>query len=294
MGATMARPDYCRFMPGKWRTSTLRMDLEQEGLLIRIAAFNMDAGVPLPTCRTTTARMLGVHHHKLRKVLDALIDMGEIVEDETGIYSARAIDEWKRASRQVTKQSTQELPEGYSGVTQELPHSYPIATPPVDTEKSEQFLRARRREEKREEENPSISFAQARAETAATDGRTDDEAECKAAFNGSTETLLAFVESAMGGHCRKNAAQWLANLTRINGSQAVAEAYQKFLTSKAEGTIIARPLPWLDATAKSCKRDAAKQVAPENPFAEQTKGVVRFAKPAPGSVRFNPEAVGNA
>lgn len=114
------------------------------------------------------------------------------------------------------------------------------------------------------------------------DGRIDDVDECKAAFNGSTETMLAMVESAMGGHCRKNAAQWLANLTRINGQQAVAEAFQKFLTCKAEGQIIARPLPWFDTTAKNCKRDAAKNApALENPFAEQTKGVKRHVQPAP-------------
>ena len=116
------------------------------------------------------------------------------------------------------------------------------------------------------------------------DGRTDgDFVDCKAAFNGSTEAMLAIIETAMGGHCRANAAQWLANLVRINGQQPVAEAYQKFLTARAEGHIIARPLPWLDATAKSCKRDAAAKLDVDNPFAEQTKGVVRFAKPAPGS-----------
>lgn len=119
------------------------------------------------------------------------------------------------------------------------------------------------------------------------DGRIDDDAECKAAFNGSTEAMLAMIESAMGGHCRKNAAQWLANLTRINGQQPVAEAFQKFLTCKAEGQIIARPLPWLDTTAKNCKRDAAKQApAVENPFAEQTKGVKRHVQPAPDDPNY--------
>lgn len=154
-----------------------------------------------------------------------------------------------------------------------------------------------REEERREEESQSVTRTPAHepAREAQPDGRTDgDEVECKAAFNGSTEIMLAFVEHAMGGHCRKNAAQWLANLTRINGQQAVAEAYQKFLTAKAEGQIIARPLPWFDKTAKNCKAEAKTTAPVENPFAEQTKGVVRFAKPAPRAVAFNPEAAGRA
>lgn len=125
------------------------------------------------------------------------------------------------------------------------------------------------------------------------DGRTDDYADCKAAFNGSTEAMLAIIEAAMGGNCRPNAAQWLANLVRINGQQAVAEAYQKFLTARAEGSIIARPLPWLDTTAKTCKRDAAKATSkpkitgePEGiSIAAITEGAKRFMKPAPGSAR---------
>ena len=137
--------------------------------------------------------------------------------------------------------------------------------------------------------NPSVETV-----AAGTDGRTNDLVECKAAFNGSTEAMLDMVESAMGGHCRKNAAQWLANLTRINGQQAVAHAYQKFLTAKAEGSIIARPLPWFDKTAKTCKAEAPKPTAaPETPWSAITLDMKRNVKPAPGSVRL-PEVVGNA
>jgi hypothetical protein len=122
------------------------------------------------------------------------------------------------------------------------------------------------------------------------DGRTDDVAECKAAFNGSTEAMLAMVESAMGGHCRANAAQWLANLTRINGQQAVAQAFQKFLTAKAENQIIARPLPWFDKTARTCKSEAPKPAAvADYPLAAITVDMKRNMKPAPGSARM-PEA----
>lgn len=162
----MARPDYCRFLPGKWRTSTLSLTWEQEGLLIRISAFNMDAGVPLPPCRTTAARMLGAHRNKLDKVLDALIAAGEVTEDETGIYSARAIEEYRRASGEMKGEKRAEkavakpsinpnappaIPHSNPTDTSEIPRGNLGVTHEVTAEKSEQILRARRREENREE-----------------------------------------------------------------------------------------------------------------------------------------------
>lgn len=128
-----------------------------------------------------------------------------------------------------------------------------------------------------------------RHNAARDEGRTDgDFAECKAAFNGSTDALLTIIETAMGGHCRPNAAQWLASLIRINGEEAVRQAYQRFLTARGEGKIIARPLPWLDITAKDCKREA--KAAPASPdvaaIAALTAGAIKHARPAPGSARM--------
>lgn len=147
----MARPEYCRFLVGKWRSRTLGMTLEQEGLLIRISAFNMDAGVAMPACRTTAARMLGCHRNKLNKLLDALIQLGEVAEDETGIYSPRALSEYTRATRELNRRQPVEKPEPSPEHTPEIPQRYPEDTPPVEAEKAKQILRARRGEESREE-----------------------------------------------------------------------------------------------------------------------------------------------
>ena len=103
------------------------------------------------------------------------------------------------------------------------------------------------------------------------DGRTDDFSECKTAFNGSTEAMLAEIEHAMGGHCRKNAEQWLANLLRINGQDAVAQAFQKLLTARAEKQIIARILPWWGKTAKNCKAEAKPAAKKSEPMREPTE-----------------------
>lgn len=143
-----ATDTYCRFIPSRWRQSTLALPLEVEGLLIRISAFNMEAGVPLPACRTTTARMMGIHRNKLDKLLGILIGHGEIISDDNGISSPRAIMEFKRSQRARVHQNE---PTSNPIDTPEIPHSNPIDTHLVEAEKDEQFLRASREEKIREE-----------------------------------------------------------------------------------------------------------------------------------------------
>lgn len=246
---------FCRFIPTRWRQSTLALPLEVEGLLIRISAFNMETGVPLPACRTTAARMMGIHRNKLDKVLAILLDHGEVAADENGISSPRAIAEFKRSQRYRFHHNE---PQTYPADTPEIPQTYPVDTPPVEAEKSEQILRAFRedkirREEKRGDYRPSHEQAAAR-----DDGRMDDLAECKSAFNGSTEAMIVEVEHAMGGHCRKNAQQWLANLLRTHGQGVVSEAFQRLLTAKAEGAAIVHVLRYWDTTARNIKREASR------------------------------------
>jgi hypothetical protein len=118
-----------------------------------------------------------------------------------------------------------------------------------------------------------------------------DMAECKTAFNGSTEAMVAEIERLMGGHCRKNATQWLANLLRAQGQQAVIEGYQSLLTAKAEGEIITHPLRWWDSMAKRAKANAPKAAKPSAeiiayPLAAITADMKRNMKPAPGSARM--------
>lgn len=82
------------------------------------------------------------------------------------------------------------------------------------------------------------------------DGRTPLQVDLKRAFNGSTEMLLAAVETAMGGNCRPNAEQWLASTMSAHGAQAVAQAYAAIVEKQATGVIVARFLPhWSNVAA---------------------------------------------
>jgi hypothetical protein len=76
--------------------------------------------------------MLGVHRNKVNKLLPKLIERGEVVEDETGIYSPRAIKENQRAFGKATGGVTQ-------GVTRGVTRG---VTPRVEGEKTQQILRA--------------------------------------------------------------------------------------------------------------------------------------------------------
>lgn len=102
--------------------------------------------------------------------------------------------------------------------------------------------------------------------------------ECKVAFNGSTESMIAEVQSAMGGGQadRRCAEQWLANLLRTHGQQAVQGGFQALLTAKTTGGVMPRPLNyWSGAAAKIATKpqepQAKKRLTAAEYMAEQRK-----------------------
>jgi len=135
--------------------------------------------------------------------------------------------------------------------------------------------------------NTSLKLLPVEQEPRAPD-RQDGFAECKEAFNGSTERMLAVVMAGMGGERdRKCATQWLKTLLDINGQHAVAQSFQMLETARIKGDVITDPIRWWSKTAGTLKGKAPKSV--ENIYAEQTKGVARFVRPAPGSERMPAE-----
>jgi hypothetical protein len=139
----------------------LHLSLEAEGLLIRISAFIMEAGVALPSDMTTASRMIGVHRNKLNKVLAELIEAGEINNDDDGIYSPRAMAEFKRSQNALAREQVEPetIPPSNPEATPGQPQGNSVPTPQVEAEKSEQILRAQREEKKREEGEDSPIIA---------------------------------------------------------------------------------------------------------------------------------------
>jgi hypothetical protein len=106
-----------------------------------------------------------------------------------------------------------------------------------------------------EVEKSSVPLSQ-NPELKAVDGRTEDSPTdyLKEVFNGQTEAMLVFCETAMGGFCRPNAVQWLSTTVAAHGSDAVAQAFASMIEKRAAGEIITRPLPLWSNIAAGIKR----------------------------------------
>lgn len=112
-----------------------------------------------------------------------------------------------------------------------------------------------------EEQLPSETDA-AREEP---DGRTPAYADLKKAFNGSTETMLAFIEGTMGHGSRPNAEQWLSATIAAHGQSAVAQAFAVLTEKRAAGEISTRPLPHWSALAGGIKARGSRVQSPDRP-----------------------------
>lgn len=157
------RPAFTRFYASKWRSATLMLTLEEEGLYIRFSAFQMECGRPVPHDWKEAARLLCVQPLKYRKNIDSLIARGLIVDLPDGLICERALMEFRRAARVV---DGGQLPTGSPRVPVDDPNppTYPATYPPtylgtrgVEAKKEEQNqgqFRNRREEEKEREESP--------------------------------------------------------------------------------------------------------------------------------------------
>lgn len=95
------RPSYARFYASKWRSGTLMLSLEEEGLYIRVSAFQMECGQPLPADWKEGAKLLCVQPLKYRKTVDALLVKGKLIATADGIICERAMMEFRRAQKGI-------------------------------------------------------------------------------------------------------------------------------------------------------------------------------------------------
>lgn len=80
----------------------------------------------------------------------------------------------------------------------------------------------------------------------------------KTAFNGSTEAMLADVQSYMGPLARRSdAVKWLSGTVSAYGAQRTAQAWTIITTKRAQGEIVANPLPLWAKTAGGLKNTSA-------------------------------------
>lgn len=281
------RPEFVRFLPSKWRSSALALTLEAEGLLVRISSFNMDIGKALPACRTTAARMLGIHRNKLDKVLKVLLEAGEIVADASGIYSPRALNEFHRAVTEMArrgKKTRAALAAGQMPLdlqldhTPEQPHGNPEDTPPVRSEKTEQILRA---SEKRRDEEESQG-----RKIDTTEHRPVESVERSGKGPGRPAPMSEFLRGVKGADAilvtvrevTKDAADaedWLEAEITDSGQAAVRAAHRMLCEKRRSGARIRSPLAWMSKTAATLAANAraAAEAPKATDFAEQLRAL---------------------
>lgn len=166
------RPSYTRFYASKWRSGTLMLSLEEEGLYIRISAFQMECGQPLPQDWKEGARLLCVQPLKYRKTIDALLAKGLVVSTPEGIVCERAILEFKRASKSVEGDKSD--PPTYPHTN---PDTYPVTNPAsmgVEAENDEQKQDQNHKRREEEEKTEIITSVAPRTAALPSDGDLSD------------------------------------------------------------------------------------------------------------------------
>lgn len=247
----MSGATFVRFYPSDWRSGCIGLSLEQEGLYVRICAFIFETGRRVPLDDSAAAKMLGVHTNAYRKARDQLAALGKISRASDGWSNARAEIELKAATGSTAKGEVvgQASENAGRNTRQDTLGDSPLDTPPdtrgVFSKKANVFFVREKSQEPIKEESVNQSFV-----------------EVKAAFNGSTEAMLAEVERAMRPYGdRAGAEQWLATTLRTYGQTAVSEAFQRLATARAEGKPISRVLPYWSKTAETIKATAPAKTA---------------------------------
>lgn len=199
-------------------------------MILESAAESNDAGRFKATSRNVAATICE-KHETVERVFSALLSLGMIEGDTVCAWSKRQFQSDSSTERS-RKHRASKKPNGHATEMQRC------ATPP-DTET--------------DTDSETEGRNTARPESVApreTDGRTAAYGDLKRSFNGTTETMLEFIENAMGGHCRPNAEQWLASTSSAHGSSFVAQAFAIMVEKQAAGEIIPRPLPrWSNIAA---------------------------------------------
>lgn len=238
------RPSYARFYASKWRSGTLMLTLEEEGLYIRVSAFQMECGQPVPLDWKEGARLLCVQPLKYRKTIEALIAKGKLIRTQDGIICERAMMEFRRASKGV-EGGKSDPPTNPRTNLDTNPDSNPVSMG-VEAEiiEENQTQNLNRREEEEKKEN---TYHQASVE---------QDAEGLAGLNGMAVSMIGDVQRWMVGGDERSARTWLANTSRTFGAEITKRAYQKLGTDMAEGNPIARPLQTWGAIAQRMKAEA--------------------------------------
>lgn len=233
----MTKRPFIRLFTRDWRDGTRALSFEERGFYLQIITHLHD-GDKVPSDPKALAVFLQCDPRMAKRLVENLLEKGKLYDRDGQLGNERVdrdiAETSPRSRREVVEKKSENVTKSN---TDEIHHIH------IHNQIEKNNYRST--------QNPRVDEARP----------TADFVECKTAFNGSTDQMLAAVQAAMGAHGdRIGAETWLANLLRINGQQAVAEAYQMSLTARLRGDRIVNLLPWWSKTASTLK---AKQPPPK-------------------------------
>lgn len=256
-GERMIKDHWYKRNPRDFYEATRRLSLEERGAYCDIIDLLYMHGGDVADDEKWMAFALHISTRKWRIIRQALVDAGKIK-----IVDGKIVNE--RVSFELDSRAIQSRVRSESATNRERTKRENSENTNKNNEAEAQKthnIRIRDRIRDRIEQTDRHLEQESARGGRLSDGLADRNfIDCKTAFNGSTEAMLAEVERAMHPYGeRAGAAQWLATVLRANGQDAVAQAFTMLQTARAEGKAVARPLSWLAKTAATLKADGAKQ-----------------------------------
>jgi uncharacterized protein YdaU (DUF1376 family) len=132
---------YAPFYPSDWRSGCLILNLEEEGLYVRIIAYMYDTGRAIPANHYEGARLLNVHYNKYVKVVSSLIEKGKIIKAQNWLINEKVqevMDKYRRehAARSAAAKAREDARKKYlqqkitEAVKRDQSQAYPPRNPP--------------------------------------------------------------------------------------------------------------------------------------------------------------------
>ena len=243
------------FMPlyvGDYLGDTQHLTTEQHGAYLLILMAMWRSGGRLPADPKVLCRIARIHPPRWPKMSAEVMAFFQASGDE--ITHDRLVMEIKKASH---KSQSRAESGRLGGKAKALKNNKPDVANATDLPKHSSLSESEPESERKNNKRPDSAARPPEPSPAV------DFLECKSAFNGSTERMLAEVQSAMGsGADRCHAEQWLAQLLRTNGPEPVSQAFQMLSTARAERKPIVRVLPWWAKTASTLKANAGNPKPP--------------------------------
>ena len=280
---------FAKFFPSDWRTGCLVLNLEEEGLYVRVCMFHYDTGKALPDNDAQASRLLNVQIHKYKKVMKSLIDKGKIIRAQGILFNERVqeeIDKYRIQHAARSEAAKKREVDRKSYVQREIEKalaqraSTQQTTQPAHTQASPvggvpsvpddgfQPTQSRAEKDSKYKGSDTTAVVQAGQSSATNPESRSQKLEDNSGpptnrdglggLNGSAEPMLQDIVKWMNCGDVKAAREWLANFLKQYGQDVVRDSYMDMKTRTVSGDAVAKPLQYWASAARRMKAEPQK------------------------------------